>query len=40
MFPALYHLALATQGRGQYGRACRYYAEFMTISERIEDRPT
>lgn len=38
VFTAHYHLALAAQGKAQYGQACRHYAEFMKISERTKDK--
>ena len=39
MFTAHYHLALAAQGKAQYGQACRHYAAFMKISETTRDKP-
>ncbi len=36
--PAAHHLALAAQGKEEYGKAARYYTEVLTLVESIGDK--
>jgi tetratricopeptide (TPR) repeat protein len=39
MYPPLYNLALAAQGKGEYARAGGLYVELLGVAEQMQDRP-
>lgn len=39
VYPPLYNLALAAQGKGEHRRARTYYADLLAVGEHMRDRP-